>query len=355
MEYQCDANYNYQFNYDQDILASEYFLEIRNHFTTIISKSFSGDIFPQNKKRTRVFHNMFSQWYFWEAYQKPFQQYPLLLSPPFTHQTFYQVLNDYGKNQVNFNKETFNQEIDNFIKELNLEEKFLQAIHQVETFKEDINNFQISQKENNKNIVIKGFLNKYFIRFPITLFNQIKKILNLEKTIALIFRYYVLSSNNNQLAVHPEVMKNLKANVELFASGFNHYFNKFGSIFPDLEKDLGSIGRFQDLTLLSGTFQINPPFQVTIIYDILKRIKIFMEKANQLGKTLKFEIFIPNWDKSDKNYSQYLVKDLLNEIPAKIEIIDKSCEEFSYYDYWKETERKILPNSYIIKIESKIH
>jgi hypothetical protein len=351
MEYQSDTNYQKSFDYNKDIFASELFLEIRNHFTTVISRSFSGDIFPQNKKRTRVFHNMFSQWFFWESYQKKFEEYPLLIQPPFTHQTFYQVLNDYVKNQENSNSNNLNieKEIENFIKELNLEEKFTQALIKVQNF-EEVLNYHQNVKEINKNLIIKGKYNKYFVRFPFNLFNQMKKVIGLEKTIALIFRYYVLSSNNNQLAVHPEVMKNLKANIELFASGFNHYFNKFGSVFPDLEKDLGSIGRFQDLTLISGNYQINPPFQVTIIYDILKKIKIWMEKANENNHDLSFEIFIPNWDKTDKNYSQYQVKELLSLIPAKIEINDKNCEEFSYYDYWKETERKILPNSYVIKI-----
>jgi len=347
MEFENQKKYNYEFILNKEIFSSELFLKIRNYFTKSISSYFNMDIFPKNKRKIRVFHNMFSQWYFWESYQKDFKEYPLILEPPFTHQTFYQVLKDYGKND-----DKIEEKIEGFIKKINLEDKFEKNREKLNEFKNHKLIYQINHNER-FNIFIKGYLDNYLIIFSEKKFNELVSKIGIEKTIVLIFRYYVLSSNNNQLAVNREFMSTLNANVELFASGFNNYFDKFGSLFPDLEQELGSIGRFQDLNIISGNYQINPPFQITIIYDMLKRIKIFMENAIKNNKKLSFEIFLPNWDDNGKDYEEYQVKKLVSEIPCSVELINKNKEDFPYFDYWKETKRDVtLPNSYFIKISN---
>lgn len=347
MEYENLKTYEYEFNFTKEIFSSELFLKIRNYFTKKISNYFTFDIFPKHKRKIRVFHNMFSQWYFWESYQKEFDCYPLLLNPPFSNFTFRQVLSDYGKNI-----EKMDEKIEDFIKELNLEEKFISNKKKLSEFKNHKLVYKINRGEK-FNILIKGYLDNYFIIFSEKIYDNLVHKIGIEKTLVLIFRYYVLSSNNNQLAVHPNFMSSLNANVELFASGFNHYFDKFGSLFPDLEKDLGSIGRFQDLTLISGSYQINPPFQLTIIYDMLNRVNKFVNDAVENNKKISFEIFLPNWDDNDKDYDEYQVKKLISEIPGSVELVCKKKEDFPYYDYWKETKRDItLPDSYFIKISN---
>jgi len=347
MEFINKENYNYDFILNKEIYSGELFLKIKNYFTKNISGYFSSEIFPKHKKKIRVFHNMFSQWYFWESYQKKYDSYPLILEPPFTNFTFRQVLGDYGKH-----KENIKEKIESFITSLNLENKFKLTREKLADFKGDKLVFKINNTDK-FSILIKGYLDNYYIFFSKKKYQESVSKIGVEKTIALIFRYYVLSSNNNQLAVHPTFMSTLDAKAELFASGFNNYFDKFGSLFPDLEKGLGSIGRFQDLTLISGSYQINPPFQLTIIYNMLSKIKSTMENALKNNKKLSFEIFLPNWDNNGKDYEEYKVKKLIAEIPGTVELVTKNKENFPYYDYWKEIKRDItLPDSYFITIKN---
>ena len=81
----------------------------------------------------------------------------------------------------------------------------------------------------------------------------------------LLFRYITLGSHNHQLAVIPSVMKKLKEeyklNIELFASGINHYFDNYCSLFYDIEKYFGSCGSFFNFIPVRGLFGFNPPYE----------------------------------------------------------------------------------------------
>lgn len=348
--YKIDVNYNEEFNFSKDIIASEYFLQLRDLFCSKMDKHFDNLKYPDVKKRIRIYHNMWSQWFFWESYNKEFIKFPLLIPGPYKYDTIKEHLKDYGRNLVDID-----EKIDIFLKELDLENK-------IKNYRELLENeeYIVSVKFNNKyvneiNMKIKCQYNEYDIKFPSDTYKKFKKYIGKEKTIALIFRYYALSSNNNQLAVAPKTMNKINADVELFASGFNNYFKKFCSIFPDLERELGSIGRFQDMDIISGTYQINPPFQTFIIYNIINKIKQWIDDANEKKNKLVFFLIVPNWDKpSDREYEEYQVINLLKKINGKIAFCSRSNTEFPYYDYWKKTTRDTtLPDSYFIKIESK--
>lgn len=342
MSYEVLGDYEREFIYKRDILMSEYFINIRDIFSKKMEEHFSDDILPIKKNKLRVYHNMFAQWYFWECYNKSYSRYPLLIEPDYSYETIYQVLSDYDKS------ESIKERTSKFIKDLDLEGLFIKSIKKLDSMG-DINILvSIKRLEGIYMIIINGVCDKYMIKISENVFNKIRRRLSMEKSVALVFRYYALSSNNNQLAVSSDIMSNIECDVELFASGFNNYFGKFCSIFPDLEKDLGSIGRFQDMKIKSGRYEINPPFQTTIIYDILRRVRRFIEDREGY---ISFDIILPNWDRGDKRYDEYLVRRLLNEIDGVVLIENKSNIEFPYYDYWKEIKRDItLPDSYYIKV-----
>ena len=143
--------------------------------------------------------------------------------------------------------------------------------------------------------------------------------------------------------------------MELFSSGFNNNSEKYCSLFPDIEYKLGSIGRFQDIEIYEGKYQINPPFQTTMIYEILRKIKSWIDNGNKNNKKLEFHLFIPDWLENSNNlkYSEYKIYELLDKIDCKKNIINKNNMELDYIDYWNNKIRNnTLPNTLYIIIKN---
>ena len=157
------------------------------------------------------------------------------------------------------------------------------------------------------------------------------------------------------MATNDKKLEEINPDIELFSSGFNNTCGNFCSIFPDLERELGSLGRFQDIELFEGKYQINPPFQTTMIYDILEKIKLWIENANKNNKKLEFHLFLPDWLKSSNNleYSKYLVLDLANEIGGNVIVNNIKNTDFNYIDYWNNKIRNYtLPDTLYLIIKN---
>ena len=341
------------FNFNIDILGSQLFLLIKKDFIKIIKNYIPNKIIIKKKNKERIYENLFCHWYFWEAYTSKFNYHPLLLDKKFTNESLKNILRDYFKNEsIDLTDDKF-QEI---INELNLQEKFTKSI----ILLKDIISYDCKYKIYYYDNFLKIFINTNLENDSFTISTKrsldILKKLGEKKFVALMYRYHVLSSNNNQLATNSTKLKEINPDLELFSSGFNNTCNKFCSIFPDLEKDLGSIGRVQDINILEGIYQINPPFQTTIIYNIIKKIKNWIDIANKNDKYLEFHLFLPNWLKnnSDLEYSKYLVLDLINEINGNIKVINLKNNDFNYIDYWNNKIRNYtLPDTLNIIINNK--
>lgn len=345
------SDYCNNLSFGEDIYGSELFLIIKNKFCKIMEKNIPKIIINSKKNKHRILDNLFSHWYFWEAYISDYKnKHPLLLkNKKFNYESFKNIMDDYYKN----NNESL--DIENIIKILDLENKFNNANTLLDKFDDYDIDYKII-KNNNYKIIIKTTLNSYCIYFSKKKGNEMLKKLDERDFIRLIFRYYVLESYNNQLAVNDEKLSEINPDVELFASGFNSYCKKYCSLFPDIEYKLGSIGRFQDINILEGIYQINPPFQTTMIYDIIKRVKIWIENANNNNRYLKFVLFLPNWVNNNNNliYSKYLVIDMVEKINGTIIINNIKKDKFSYLDYWRDKERNVtLPDTLNIEIISK--
>jgi len=114
-----------------------------------------------------------------------------------------------------------------------------------------------------------------------------------KEAIALQIRYTYLRLDTHGLANDYKNMgfKPTDA-IEAFASAFNHYFDKYYSAFPDLESCFGSLGSFFEADIeCKNTIMINPPFDLQIMFEMIKRIISFLE----LNKSMTFNLTLPAW------------------------------------------------------------
>lgn len=209
----------------------------------------------------------------------------------------------------------------NILKHSKLKELFNEAFEKLECFyKSD----QFMNNKNNVNITLLSFGNGiilYYNNNPIFINNKLyKKVINrfpknfeYNKDMyiwCLCKRYSILSSFNNQLAVHPNTMKDLSKkfniNFELFGSVFNTFNTSYCSLFYDIEKYFGSMGSFFDINILSGGFSVNPPFDYHIIKDTIDICNNCLSKK----PNIIFIIWIPIWDNYGIN--EFVIKKCMN-------------------------------------------
>jgi len=102
--------------------------------------------------------------------------------------------------------------------------------------------------------------------------------------IALRIRYDYLQLDTQGLSV-PYKNRGFESGadvLEAFASSFNHYFDKYHSAFPDLERCMGSLGSFWARNRIEEPIvMVNPPFDVTIIEEVIKKAIKCLEEAKR--------------------------------------------------------------------------
>lgn len=127
--------------------------------------------------------------------------------------------------------------------------------------------------------------------------------LNLDQLIwSALFRYkYLGILDGNQGAVSEEDLQRLNkkhnTNVELFGSVINTSLKYYCSMFYDLERWFGSVGNFFNTTLISGFYEMNPPFIVWIMEAAFAHIRKCLDATKQ---SLSIFITIPVWDIHDR-------------------------------------------------------
>ena len=120
-----------------------------------------------------------------------------------------------------------------------------------------------------------------------------------------------------QAAIPPQVVKSLhetfNTTAECFASPLNAQLGSFCSLFPDTDLYFGSLGSFFDVDFLSGSYEVNPPFDTKLLWAMhahldkmltaavaaaVKRDRVdkddhevFLDVANQ---SLTFVIIVPS-------------------------------------------------------------
>ena len=176
-------------------------------------------------------------------------------------------------------------------------------------------------------------------------------------------RYKALNSGNMQLANEPELYKLLKEkcniNFELFASALNCYYDKFCSLFPDIEQYFGSVGNFNNIKLIEGDYVSNPPFDNIIMENMCTKLISFIKSANKQDKHLSIFITIPYW-KDTLEYGEYKSKKILEKSTFITFSLILPKEKTKFYDHY--LNRYISPGemwyvvlqSNVAKRESKL-
>ncbi|KMZ94461.1 hypothetical protein PVMG_01819 [Plasmodium vivax Mauritania I] len=121
----------------------------------------------------------------------------------------------------------------------------------------------------------------------------------------LMMRYHTLVGNVRhsglQSCVPKRVMtllrRKLKIKRECFSSPLNAVLPSYCSFFPDIDTFFGSSGNFFEFPLRSGAYEVNPPFDVYLINQLIVYILHHLRKEEH---QLTFFLVIPMLQ--DKNY-----------------------------------------------------
>ena len=140
---------------------------------------------------------------------------------------------------------------------------------------------------------------------------------DVDRVVAVYSTFIRYTGGNMQLATPPKNMDAYKRKynitLEGFASPLNHWFPRFCSAFPSVDKPFGSIGSFFDTPIKENVI-CNPPFEEEVMDECIT----ILEDA--LSKHKLTAVFIcPKWDDTScvlrANKSKYLVSK--EEIPKE--------------------------------------
>lgn len=181
---------------------------------------------------------------------------------------------------------------------------------------------------------IYNFNHNYFMK--ITKTNSTEDITNdiLERIYIMYTRYNILSSGNNQASILPDfknlINNKLNIKIELFGSPLNIHSKNFGSFFYDCDKYFGSIGNYFNTNIISGYYELNPPFEYCLINNMFNKALNELTNAENNNLPLLFLFIIP---KTYFKYNNELViskfikfKETINKQLFPYQIIEESAD-----------------------------
>jgi len=187
----------------------------------------------------------------------------------------------------------------------------------------------------------------YEFVLPQHVLNKLKSNkISIRKLFILCLRYHVLGFYNNGLMIscHPLFYKKINKyfNCELFGSYFNHTYDNYCSLFPNLENSLGSFFSFE-LESFSG-YVCNPPFSEIYIDAVITRIlKIF-----KIKESLSVLLILPVWDVYGR--TKLNLKIDFNDMPLYSTLRTESKkywlfkkEEFKYFHFFLNKSMYVCP------------
>lgn len=392
IENTISQNYNNKINLNIEIFRGVQYCKLHDEFLKSCLKHLDSKVFNIKKKYSRTISNLLSSWMFTLYSHYDFNDDPFFPTNYNYFDNLISTLNDYTS-LYNINNK--NIKINKIIEELSI--NYNKLLENLSNIKNNDNNItitkqQIFENRNNEyiefikfevkhnimitNIKLKNILNNIIIPKNVYL-KMIKKNtcknINVDELIwVILFRYQLLSSNNNQLAVLPNVLnkmeKDFNLKFETFGSAINTNTKNYCSLYYDVEKYFGSIGSFFNTNFLEGCFSFNPPYQKDIIDEGIKKILTCLSNSKVLELDLTFLITIPIWDKEGKNIMKELNSENNNN---KIDYDDMkiiktmkkskffrglrmiSKNDFTYVDYnfhlYKNTT---IQNTYIIVLSN---
>lgn len=190
-------------------------------------------------------------------------------------------------------------------------------------------------------------LNNFEFILPQHVLDKLKsKKISIRKLFILCLRYHVLGFYNNGLMIscHPSFYNKINKyfNCELFGSYFNHTYDNYCSLFPNLENSLGSFFSFE-LESFSG-YVCNPPFSEKYIDAAINRILEFFKKKESLSVLL----ILPVWDIYGR--TKLNLKIDFNDMPLYSTLRTKSKKywlfqknEFKYFHFFLNKSMYVCP------------
>ncbi len=381
-----DNNDNTNLDINKEIYRGELYCNLLKNFTKTCLNNLNEEVFSHKKNYTRTITNLLASWFF-TLYQKC--DFKLDQFFPYdyknTNDIIKRILIDYCSL---YKIEDLDIKIANIISDLYL--SYENLLNKLTEYKENNNNIDIYKTEttydrNNKKILFYNFhlsnnsnkiCNKLIniinnIMIPVEQYNEMKSRYNyhdclMDKIIWIIlFRYQLLSSNNNQLAVIPKVynkmINDFNLSVECFASAINTSLNYFCSIYYDVEKYFGSIGNFFNIIPKKGVYSFNPPYQFDVISNGIYKIINHMESTKD---NLAFIITIPIWDNEGKQfmidnnmennnniikYNDFEIMQVIKNSPFFKGLRMISKDNFTYMDHnFYLFKNKTIQNTYVI-------
>jgi hypothetical protein len=376
-----------------ELYRGKIYCNIIKYFIIITTKYLDSKIFSVKKSYPRTLTNILSSWIFTLYAFNKSRKDPFFPDDCENIIILKRTLLDFCKYDSNIiNSEEIvdnilNQFIDFYIKQL----EYVDIYKKSSFYLNNLNNYEIYkkniiQKRNNIDEVFLKFKIKVNfgikdkrllnildnILLPLNVYNRMKKMYTgdnkyLDVVIwIIIFRYQLLGSNNNQLAVLPSILDKMKIDYnisfECFASSINATMPNYCSIYHDIEKYFGSHGNFFDYDITEGSYSFNPPYQKDIMDSSLLRVLNFLQIANDNLKKLTFIITIPIWDKEGQeilnqqnkvDYGEFeIIKIIKDSLFFKgLRMISK--ENFTYIDHnFKLYKNKTIQNTYIILLST---
>ena len=330
-----------------ELYRGKVYANILKSFIYNCTNNLGTKIFSIKKSYPRTLTNLLSSWIFTLYSTYDFSGDPFFPNNYTNVDSLIETLNDFAKyDDIIISKEDkIKMILDNLVKDYKNAIDILESYKKSAYYLEKKNNYEItknliSQDRNSGKILFY----KFDITFPFKIRdkrqeNIINNILIPEHIYdklknkftgdmnyidsyiwTIIYRYQLLGSNNNQLGVLPGVLDKMKndfnLNYECFASTINSTFDKYCSIYYDVEKYFGSQGSFFNMTPISGTYGFNPPYQKDVMDKGIENILKSLEKADIDNKELSFIITIPIWEKKKKkimkyNYPEKVVKPII--------------------------------------------
>jgi len=297
-------NYHYKVN-NSNIDLELYRLKLTNDFMISITREMTKISNLKFFKLLRKVKKQFAKFFFMiltnRTYNDTFQKDIYLFDPLYNLPTDDEINNLYDDFKYTLDIDVSNLNID-------IKNKFNDIMNKLKNYNNNNIKYKYEYLEDEKKYIykIENYTNifatmnnnnqDYDYELDVKIFNKLEKEYSgddIHKHILMgLIRYDTLDSGAEQYVVDLKYKKQLKKygmNFECFGSMFNHYYDNYCSMFYDIEKYFNSKGSFFGISINSGMFMANPPYDNNLLDKMYNHIKKFHKKA-------LFIMSIPQWD-----------------------------------------------------------
>jgi len=258
----------------------------------------------------------------------------------------------YNYEQLRIDLVGYGLDANKIIAELNLEEFLESYMNKFDRFYKRLeitHRSRIRVRVEGRSII---YNKKYVVNFTDKMISNLNKFYNHEYEhdkyvlyFCILYRYQILDGGNQQLAMDSSFKRDMKrhfsVNIELFGSCINRYYDKYCSLFYDIEKYFGSLGSFDTIKPIKGLYFANPPFDDMMMANMARKLVDALEETRE---ALGFIVTVPVWDRAMQlkiakrcggnyitDYVEYRCKDILSQSRFMFKEYVFCKNDFPYY------------------------